>query len=170
MKAHEYKLKIQPDNYRGWELEWRQQHDGRSFIAEKKGAYIYASELQSLFRDIDEAEKKTVRLKTPILAYKMDDYQGKRVGITIHTVIGDRFYFTDEKGQDRGDYIKNAAIETGSSNPKICYIVADERTEALYDEASKVSRRAYALESKCRKLLAQAKPVTDADILLATEL
>lgn len=173
MTTDEYKISINPSNYKGWKLRVNPvAHDGAIFHASLGTKVLTSETLAGLLKELRETEKVALKVDPPIAAYKLNNYDKVRRLISIHTVIRDEFYYTEEDEGERRDNLsalkpKSANIEnTGSVT---LYIAADEHTEGVYDQLAAIQKKMDALHRKARKLRATLKPITDAQVLLAAQ-
>jgi hypothetical protein len=171
MNTDKYEITITPATYKGWKLGINPvAHNGEIFNARLGTKVLTADTLQGLLIELRETEKVALKIEPPIAAYKLNDYNKTRTLISIHTVIRDEFYFTEEDEGERRDNLSvlkpKAEINTGTERSGL-YIAADEHTEGVYEQLAALQKKMDEIHRKARKLRQTLKPITDAQVLLA---
>lgn len=155
-------ITITPSEYRGWEMEFNEHADGFNapfFNASKGRQRVQASSPKGLIHEIDNAEKLTAKINPPIKCLYRD--YSKWIRINVHTVCGDRFYYSDDKGEQSSEFFRNL-----ESDHRTILMDTPENV-SLINEAVKLNNKAAELTRKAEELKKKWEKLTEAEILIA---
>lgn len=163
------KVKLDPDEYRGWKLSFAKSHDRESdWQARKNGTALYANCPESLYWKIEETEKKARRIEPPIRALWLAGF-GKPgwQAVEIHTIIGNGFHFrTVLDGEEHFEQMRSVSLDRDQNRERKFIFHSDENLEVMA-KARKAREKSQKAEREAEQLMRTLRPVSDADLQLA---
>ena len=163
------KVKLDPDEFRGWKLSFRKSHDRESDWQARKGGNLMAANCpESLYWKIEEAEKQARRIDPPVRALWSGGHgQAKWQGVEIHTLIGNGFHFrTVLDGEEHFERMSSVSLDR-DQNRERRFIFNSEENLALMGQARKAQEKSHKAAREAERLMKTLRPVSDADLQLA---
>lgn len=162
------KITLEPNQHKGWSLDWREDHENRNnWVARKGSALLFGDTPKLLLEKIDSAETVRARLKPPIKVLLRGRYDHAFAPAVIHTVCNHECYLTRADGKE--ETVLLCDLKPGDSTLRAIVIHDTKQNHAILKRGIALRHKAHVLTKQAEKLASTVKCVTEADILIAAK-